>query len=121
MPTFHATNPLVTEIDEAVLDAQRQTNALLAGFPHPDVRTPEGLATLRTLTANNDQGSVAFVGMPKGLAGTKRVRIRGLAGTLGHRRRLASHCDTPHSSDEVHAPENPPAYGHPTLPYWART
>jgi acetyl esterase len=58
MPTFHETNPLVTDISEKVLDAQREANALLAGFPHPDVRTPEGLATLRTLTANNDQGTV---------------------------------------------------------------
>jgi acetyl esterase/lipase len=58
MPTFHPTNPLVTDVDAEVLDAQRQTNALLAGFPHPDVRTPEGLETLRTLTANNDQGTI---------------------------------------------------------------
>jgi acetyl esterase len=58
MPTFHRTNPLVTDIDADVLEAQRQTNALLAEFPHPDVRTPEGLATLRTLTANNEQGTV---------------------------------------------------------------
>jgi acetyl esterase/lipase len=58
MPTFHSTNPLVTDIDPDVLGAQRQANALLAGFPHPDVRTPEGLATLRTLTANNDQGTI---------------------------------------------------------------
>ena len=57
MPTFHPSNPLVTEIDPAVLDAQRQANALLTGFPHPDVRTPEGLTTLRTLTANNEQGT----------------------------------------------------------------
>jgi len=58
MPTFHATNPLVTDIDPEVLDAQRQTNALLTGFPHPDVHTAEGLAALRTLTANNDQGTI---------------------------------------------------------------
>jgi acetyl esterase len=58
MPTFHSTNPLVTDIDPAVLDAQRQANALLAGLPHPDVRTPEGLATLRNLTANNEQGTI---------------------------------------------------------------
>jgi acetyl esterase len=58
MPMFHDTNPLVTDIDEAVLDAQRQVNAQLADFPHPDVRTPAGLETLRTLTANNDQGTL---------------------------------------------------------------
>ena len=58
MPTFHSTNPLVSDIDPAVLDVQRQANALLAGFPHPDVRTPEGLATLRSLTANNEQGTM---------------------------------------------------------------
>jgi len=62
MPTFHPTNPLVTDIDAEVLEAQRQTNELLAGFPHPDVRTPEGLATLRTLTANNEQGTILTPG-----------------------------------------------------------
>ena len=62
MPTFHPTKPLVTDIDAEVLEAQRQTNALLAGFPHPDVRTPEGLATLRTLTANNEQGTILTPG-----------------------------------------------------------
>ena len=58
MPTFHPISPLVTDIDADVLEAQRRANALLADFPHPDVRTPEGLATLRTLTANNEQGTV---------------------------------------------------------------
>jgi acetyl esterase len=58
MPTFHPTSALVTDIDADVLEAQREANGLLAGFPHPDVRTPEGLATLRTLTANNEQGTV---------------------------------------------------------------
>jgi acetyl esterase len=52
MPQFHSSNPLVTDIDAAVLDAQRETNALLAQMPHPDVHTPEGLKMLRTLTAN---------------------------------------------------------------------
>ena len=37
----------------------------------------------------------------------KRGGQFGLAGTRGHGRRLASHCDTPHPSDEV-ASENPP-------------
>jgi acetyl esterase len=58
MPTFHATNPLVTDIDPDVLEAQRQVNGQLTGFPHPDVRTPEGLTALRALTANNEQGTV---------------------------------------------------------------
>jgi acetyl esterase len=58
MPQFHSSNPLVTDIDAAVLDAQRETNALLAQMPHPDVHTPEGLEVLRTLTANNEAGTV---------------------------------------------------------------
>jgi len=57
MPQFHPTNPLVTGIDPAVLDAQRQANAALAGFPHPDPHTPEGLQALRNLTANNVAGT----------------------------------------------------------------
>ena len=32
-------------------------NDLLAQFPHPDVSTPGGLETLRTLTANNEAGT----------------------------------------------------------------
>lgn len=31
MPEFHRTNPLVTGIDPAVLEAQRQANAAMAG------------------------------------------------------------------------------------------
>src|SRR5262245_51040355 len=58
MPTFHSSSPLVTEIDPAVLAAQREANQLLAQMPHPDVHTPEGLEMLRTLTANNDAGTV---------------------------------------------------------------
>jgi acetyl esterase/lipase len=57
MPEFHSSNPLVTEIDRAVLDAQRQANTALQEFPHPDPRTPEGLEVLRTLTANNTAGT----------------------------------------------------------------
>jgi len=57
MPEFHPSNPLVTGIDPAVLDAQRQANAALRGFPHPDPHTPEGLQMLRTLTANNVAGT----------------------------------------------------------------
>ena len=57
MPRFHPTCPLVTGIDPTVLDAQRQANAALAGFPHPDPHTPEGLQTLRALTANNVAGT----------------------------------------------------------------
>ena len=76
MPTFHATNPLVTDIDAAVLDAQRQTNAQLVDFPHPDVRTPEGLATLRTLTANNDRGTVLQPGDREIEASSGTIRLR---------------------------------------------
>jgi acetyl esterase len=76
MPTFHPTNPLVTDIDEDVLEAQRQTNALLAGFPHPDVRTPEGLATLRTLTANNEQGTILTPGNRRIDTGAGSIRLR---------------------------------------------
>jgi acetyl esterase len=43
--------PLVEGIDEAILDAQRAANAELAKMPHPDPRTPEGLAELRALIA----------------------------------------------------------------------
>ena len=57
MLEFHPSNPLVTGIDPAVLDAQRQANAALRQFPHPDPRTPEGLQMLRTLTANNAAGT----------------------------------------------------------------
>jgi hypothetical protein len=57
MPVFHAASPLVTDIDPAVLAAQREVNALLATMPHPDVRTPEGLAMLRAGTANNAGGT----------------------------------------------------------------
>jgi len=57
MPEFHPSNPLVTGIDPAVLDAQREANAALSEFPHPDPRTPEGLQMLRTLTANNVVGT----------------------------------------------------------------
>src|SRR5262249_22567814 len=57
MPEFQSSNPLVTGIDPAVLDAQRQANAALREFPHPDPRTPEGLEALRTLTANNMAGT----------------------------------------------------------------
>src|SRR5262249_45343996 len=41
----------LTGIDAAVLDAQRLANEQLATMPHPDVRTPDGLAQLRTLTS----------------------------------------------------------------------
>ena len=58
MPTFHPSNPLVTDIDAGILAAQREVNVALAAFPHPDVRTPEGLQQLRLLTANNKAGTV---------------------------------------------------------------
>ena len=57
-PVFHPTNPLVTGIDPQLLAAQDQANALLAQMPRLDVRTPEGLALLRTSTANNVGGTV---------------------------------------------------------------
>jgi acetyl esterase/lipase len=76
MPTFHPTNPLVTDIDPAVLEAQRQANALLTGFPHPDVRTPEGLTTLRTLTANNAQGTTLTPSDRMIATGEAQIRLR---------------------------------------------
>jgi acetyl esterase len=57
MAEFHSVSPLVTGIDPGKLAAQRQVNALLAQMPHPDVRTPEGLALLRKATANNEGGT----------------------------------------------------------------
>jgi acetyl esterase len=53
MPAFPSTMPLVRDIDPDVLATQRQANELIAQMPHPDVRTPDGLAMLRQLTANN--------------------------------------------------------------------
>ncbi|MGI5500503.1 alpha/beta hydrolase fold domain-containing protein [Lentzea sp. CA-135723] len=50
MPT---NGPRVDGIDPAVLEAQRAFNAAIAQMPHPDVRTPDGLAELRAATANN--------------------------------------------------------------------
>jgi hypothetical protein len=46
-----------TDIDPAVPAAQREVNAMLATMPHPDVRTPEGLAMHRAGTANNAGGT----------------------------------------------------------------
>jgi acetyl esterase/lipase len=42
---------LVDGVDEATLEAQRAANAQLVKMPHPDPRTPEGLAELRALIA----------------------------------------------------------------------
>lgn len=58
MPQFSSTNPLVADIDAAVIATQRQVNVALAQMPHPDPRTSDGLQTLRTLTANNEAGTV---------------------------------------------------------------
>lgn len=58
MPRFRSADPTVTEIPADVLTAQRAANELLAQFPHPDVRTAEGIQTLRSLTANNAAGTV---------------------------------------------------------------
>jgi len=51
LTTFHALDPLVTDISAEVLDAQRQVNQMLAQFPQPDVLTPQGLVQLRAITA----------------------------------------------------------------------
>jgi acetyl esterase len=40
---------LVDGLDQAVLEAQRAANAELSKMPHPDPRTPQGLAELRAL------------------------------------------------------------------------
>jgi acetyl esterase len=58
MPRFASTNPLVTDIDAAVIATQQEVNVALAQMPHPDPRTLDGLKTLRTLTANNEAGTV---------------------------------------------------------------
>jgi acetyl esterase len=58
MTRFRSSDPTVMDIPEDVLAAQRQMNVALAGFPHPDVRRPEGLEQLRSLTANNEAGTV---------------------------------------------------------------
>ncbi|HEY4459273.1 MAG TPA: alpha/beta hydrolase fold domain-containing protein [Pseudonocardiaceae bacterium] len=47
------TDPRVQGIDPATLAAQRAVNAAIAQMPHPDVRTPAGLAALRAGTAHN--------------------------------------------------------------------
>src|SRR5262245_53630994 len=44
---------------------------------------------------------VVCIGASPALAGTRRVRILGLAGIRGQARRLVSPCDTPHGSDEA--------------------
>ena len=51
MIDFKSTMPFVSGLDPRDLEAQRQVNHLLAQMPHPDVRTPEGLAMLRGATA----------------------------------------------------------------------
>ncbi|WBB69057.1 alpha/beta hydrolase [Micromonospora sp. WMMD812] len=57
MITYPTFGLLVEGIDPAILEAQRQVNAMLARMPHPDLHTPEGLATLRAGTANNPGGT----------------------------------------------------------------
>jgi acetyl esterase len=71
MPDFDSRNLLVTGIDPTVLDTQQQVNAALAQMPHPDPRTTEGLEMLRTLTANNEAGTVLapvdrYIEIPRG-------------------------------------------------------
>lgn len=51
MIEFHLQNLFVTGIDPATLRAQREVNEALANAPHPNLRTPEGLAMLRASTA----------------------------------------------------------------------
>lgn len=53
MTTYPVLDLKVHDIDTAVLDAQRRANSMIAQMPHPDIRTPEGLAALRAGTANN--------------------------------------------------------------------
>jgi acetyl esterase len=53
MTTFHSLDLLVDDIDPAALAVQQQLNAMIAQEPHPDVRTPEGLAVFRAGTAHN--------------------------------------------------------------------
>ncbi|MFD2796465.1 alpha/beta hydrolase fold domain-containing protein [Promicromonospora vindobonensis] len=53
MTTYPVLDLQVQGIDAAVLDAQRRANFLIAQMPHPDIRTPEGLAALRSSTTNN--------------------------------------------------------------------
>jgi len=51
MIDFQSTQPFVSGLDARDLEAQRQVNQMFAQMPHPDVRTPEGLAMLRGATA----------------------------------------------------------------------
>ena len=57
MATFNQHQLLVQNIDPTIIEAQKQVNAYLAQMPHPDVRTPDGLAALRAGTANNANGT----------------------------------------------------------------
>jgi acetyl esterase len=66
--------PLVTDIPPSILDAQRQANAMLAQMPHPDVRTPEGLALLGAGTANN-AGGTTLTPADRTIAGRLRLRV----------------------------------------------
>ena len=48
-------SPITGGVDGSVLEAQRLANAELAKMPHPDPRTPDGLAELRALIAPPQQ------------------------------------------------------------------
>ncbi|MFJ5991713.1 alpha/beta hydrolase fold domain-containing protein [Lentzea sp. NPDC092896] len=64
----------VTGIDPTVLDAQRAINAALATMPHPDVRTPDGLAALRTGTTHN-LGTPQLTPADRHVDGLVRLRV----------------------------------------------
>jgi acetyl esterase len=51
MVEFHLQDLFVTGIAPAILRAQQEVNKALAQMPHANLRTPEGLATLRASTA----------------------------------------------------------------------
>ena len=57
MPAFPRYESMVTDIDSAILETQRQINKMIGEMPSPDVHTPEGLATLREMT-HPPQGSI---------------------------------------------------------------
>jgi acetyl esterase len=49
-PTFHPSDPTVTGLDEELLEAQRQANAMFAQAPVPDPTAPGGLEQLRAIS-----------------------------------------------------------------------
>ena len=57
MTSTISSTSVTTNLDPAVLEAQRQVNQMIAQMPSPDVRTPEGLAVLREMT-HPQQGTI---------------------------------------------------------------